>query len=615
MNSELFDFYEQDAVTEAEKLVAEGRILRFKKELTADGRIRLSGRYADHFNFVDRAQVIVSADGSCVDSSRCDCSGSRSTTSFCCHCAALLLLLEEQEEPAPAVSAAFRFDFDDSEARPAPMRTAPARPAESYEAGQPLVDAAGEPGPSFEDLHFSFCNCSQDLYPGEDDPQIPLERYQLIFGETPFAKTEYYNQGDWNGNCHGMVAASGMFYHPGNSISVPDFRRGASVPSQLQLGDRNRGLDLTLKAFIEAMQISQSLPSYSQAVNKTLEISLPERLKMLCDKVRNFEATGMAPAIMGLWWDEYSPKDKAYNHYGHSVLPFRYQQLDGLRSRLHIYDPNVPDQVRYCELLQDPEGNYQSWRFIMADNTELSSENEAEIEFDSHELYQSVWDKRGDREALTLFSTNNANLTLQDEAGTEVLKISAGRMRSLRDDVIPVRMKGGRGGYARECWLRPGTYRVINEDPERTLSFAFTGEKTETEVETEAEEAVVTLNEEEKVRKVQIAEEEKPLLVRLTDEDREILLKAVSPAGGAIIENILGKLLLRFLAREYVESFQIDGEDADVTEFLEELEAELEEEPGEEDEELLIANKAAHAADKPEASDPDGAATGKPDGT
>ncbi len=605
MNPELFDFYEQDAVTEAEKLVADGRIFRFRQERTDDGRIRLSGRYADHFNFVDRAQVIVSADGSCVDSSRCDCAGSRSTTSFCCHCAALLLLLEEQEEPAPAVSAAVSFRAytpagqSEPETEPAPEE-AESAPADAA----PMLESAGDPAPAIGDLSYSFVNCQADLYPGDPDPEIPRERFELVFGRNMMAKRLYKKYGRWQGSCYGMVSSSSMFYHPGNNVSVPDFRRSASVPAQLRLSDRNRGLDLTLHSFIEAMHISQMGTAVGLCRNSNLSRSLSERLETLVEKVRSFEATGTAPVMMEVYQNE------RYQG-GHAVLPFRYEKLDRLRSRLHIYDPNIPHLVRFCELRQDRAGNYQSWRFLMADNTEYSSDTGGVISYLAHEVYQGAWDRRGGEPTAALFSTNNEDLSLQDEAGTEVLKISGGKMQSLREDVIPVRVTDGEGsGYARECWVSPGTYRVINEDPDCALCFAFTGEKGEIEVETEAEEAFVTIDDEEEVQKVEFREKCKAFLVRIATFAKEVLLKGTSSALGTIIESLLLNFLrLRGLVLDDVDSFQIDGEDADVTGYLEELEAELEEEPEEEDEELLIANSAAPAPDAPEADDPGEAET------
>lgn len=239
----------------------------------------------------------------------------------------------------------------------------------------------------------------------------------------------------------------------------------------------------------------------------------------------------------------------------------------------------------------------------MADNTEYSSDTGGVISFLSHEVYQGAWDHRGGEPFSAMFSTNNEDLSLQDESGKEVLKISGGKMRSLREDVIPIRVTDGEGsGYARECWIKPGTYRVINEDPDCELSFAFTGEKSEIEVQTESEEAVVTLDEEEDVQKVQIVEEEKSFLVKLSNFIQEILIRAISATGSALIQNMLGKLLLRFIAFDDVETFQIDGEDADVREFLEQIAEENEEE----EEELVLSNQRpdAPAADEGPA-DPD----------
>ena len=579
MNQELYSYFDAEILEEGRVLLNEKRQRSFRQELTADGRLRLYARYPDRFNFVDRAQMILSADSASVDSARCDCTG-RSTVSFCKHCAALLLRLE-QEEPVPTAGAA-------GEKADCPSADEVSSPEEIQ------TDDEGDPRPKIRDLTYSFLNCPQHLYPGISEPEIPLERFETVFGKNFLARKLHDKHRKWNGSCFGMVSSSSLFYHPGNNVSVPDYRRGASVPAQLQLSDWNRGLDMTLHAFIEAIHITQFGDVVSDARNATYGKALSERLKDLCEQVEAFEATGMSPVIIDLYW--IAPDKKCH---GHSVLPFRHEQLDQFRSRLHIYDPNVPEKVRFCDLRRDGERNYQSWRFLMDDNTtEISSERGDIISYLSHKDFQGAWDHRGTPPIKALFTTACSDLMLLDETGSAVLKISGGCMTALRDDVLPVWITdGGDDEAVLECWMNPGSYRVINEDPEQLLSFSFTSQNGAVEVETESSEALCTLDDADDIQKIQIVEKGKPFTARLFSFVREVFLKALSSLGCDLLLQG-GKVLLHLVTAEDVTEFQVDGEDADVNDYLETEDQELREPENEEwdEEELLCTNKPANPA-------------------
>lgn len=588
MQQEVYSFFDPEVLREAQTLLDQSRQRSFRKEETPDGRLRLSARYPDRFNFVDRAQLILSADGSCVDSSRCDCTG-RSATSFCLHCAALLLRLEQEEPSLVSQSAAGEEKL-------------PVVADEPVEVELPPV-GEGEPGPSIRDLTYSFTNCAAHLYPGVQDPWIPLRTFEMVFGRNLIAARCAARNGRWGGSCFGMVSSSSMFYHPGNNVSVPDYHRGASIPAELKLDDRNRGLNLSLHTFIEAMQVSQLGVSTNALRQRILRTSMAERLRVLCEQVEAFEANGTAPIIMEVYQND------RYDG-GHAVLPFRHERIDRLRSRLHIYDPNIPGKVRYCDLRQDRTGNYTSWRFLMSNDFPYSSDTGGVISYLPHEVYQSLWDHRAEPQVTAVFSTSCEDLSVQDEAGNEVLKISDGRMTSLRDDVIPIRATDGDDSAGiRECWLNPGTYRVVNEDPEQELSFTFTGQNGEVEVETDAEEVLCTVDDEQDIQQAEVVKSSKASKLKafLRSTVKQIFIRVTSDVGTKLLL-LGGKLLLNLILGGTVSCFQVNGQNADVRDYQAdawneteaEKEKETEEDTEEEDEALLCTGKPAD----PEPADP-----------
>ena len=537
----LDEYFDADVIEAGRKLLAGSRRLRVQTERQED-RLVLQGRFADSFNFVDKARVVLDAGEEYVISARCDCSAG----SFCAHCAALLLHLEAQE-PEPATGSA------QAEASKAPEE----------EGTEALADAGTGDSLTVDEVGYSFCNSQADLYPDTVQPEIPLKRFELMFGNQIQAKQLYKLYKGWGGSCFGMSSSAGLFLHPGNNVSASDFRRRASCPKELSLKDVNRGWGITLHSFVEAMHISQVSRQVAEYRNQLFFITpLPEKLAAVVEAVKNTEAAGTAPLVLDVW--ENSSFDG-----GHTIFPFRYEQLDQTHSRLHIYDPNWPGTVRYCYLDQDPEGNYISWRFPMYGTTEYNSRQDGVLSYVPHEIYQDLWDHRAAPAAKALLSTDCDDLTLEDSEGNAVLKLAAGVIKPLREDVVPVYLTGGQGSREKSVWLNPGSYRVVNDAPERQkLSVSYTGQEGGLELETEASEAEITLDDERDVQQVKLSGEEKPFLVRLLNTVNEILVRGVGSAVGTVLGTALKSLIFGGLTAAQVSTFQIDGEDADIAEYL-----------------------------------------------
>lgn len=65
------------------------RVIRYDTEWTPQGTLLISGKVADRFNFVGRAALTLTADGSTVTALRCDCRKARESSDICVHCAVL----------------------------------------------------------------------------------------------------------------------------------------------------------------------------------------------------------------------------------------------------------------------------------------------------------------------------------------------------------------------------------------------------------------------------------------------------------------------------------------------------------------------------------------------
>lgn len=600
MKSLINDYCGSTAISDGKRMLSDGCQRKYTQQCDAAGRTVLRAKYSDHFNFVDTARIVININGSGIDFADCSCPAFTRETGLCCHCAALLLKLEET---TPALA------YTVVETDPEPKKEASVIPPESVEETAETAEEAEASG--IQNYTFRFCNSSKDLYPGVSDPEIPRERFEMIFGKKLSTRKLYDRYKKWNGSCYGIASACGLFVHPGNGVSVTDYRPDAARPVDLDLQDQNEALQLTLHSFIEAMFISQLSQYVGFFRNAALSIPLSDRIKMLTDAVTHFEQTGEDPVLIDIY------EDRLFRG-GHSVFPFRYEKTSELRSRLHIYDSNYPGQVRFCDLRRDKSGKYISWRFNMQKGKDYSSENGGMIDFVPRELYQRPWDERASkRDADTpkaLFSTSCEDLTIRDTDGNDVMKIAAGVITPLRADVVPVRMTDGEAVADRyDVWIDQGRYHVLNDDPERDLEFSYCGEEVGMEVQTDAEEVIAEVNDEEHIQKIQIVQPKEKITVK------KVLLKILSITGDILIRvatnylssptvipsilQALGKLFFMGFTYDSITEFAVNGEPANACDYitLEESEStenedsDLYENTDEnecfDEENLLIANK------------------------
>ena len=538
MPTPITEAYSHDIIEKGRALLKDKRQMRFKREELGSGILQLSASYFDHFNFVDHAKVAIDTNGMKVLSSSCDCPETQRGAAFCTHRAALLSTIYE-EEPAEQKNI---VRGDDQ----------PLEPVSTDD--EPVSDA--ENGRSIDDYTFKFCNSARDLYPFTKNPEIPLERFEYIFGKNERARRLYAWHGKWGGSCFGIAAASGMFNFDDNDVFVQDYKANAACPHDLDLSDMHKDLSIRLHTFIEAAHIIQFDYKALAEEEKVRAMPLGDRLKLLCDRVEAFDKEGNHPVLMDVFG----------KIGGHAVLPFKLEKIDQTKRRLHIYDSNWPNQVRFCDLTTDALGNYLSWRFPMFGDTVFSSETGEDITLTRDEDIQAAWENRASASStgIAMFATPGNNVAVRNEEG-DVIRLKNGEAVVVGDGVIPIYPKFGgiTVDPVHSFYLPAGAYQVENLDSEEDLSFDFSEIERSLEVETEARTVEICLRDADGIVEAAISEPEKRFSICLNDPEKRTVLQGVSSEKRAKATLNCGELKLHGLEANKVFSLRINN--ADVT--------------------------------------------------
>ena len=430
-----------------------------------------------------------------------------------------------------------------------------------YEPENEETDEEGGSKLVIGDLTYKFCNSARDLYPFTKNPEIPLERFEMIFGKNQKARSLYNAYGKWGGSCFGIAASSGMFQHEDNDVSLQDYREGAACPRDLSLSDLHRDLSITLHTFIEAAHIIQFDDMCLYQENRVSRMPLSEKLQLLCDRVDAFGKTGNDPVLMDVFGGSG----------GHAVLPYRLEHIDQYKSRLHIYDSNWPNEVRFCDLTKDGSGNYIGWRFPMFSTLVYSSDSGNRITFTSNEDIQAAWENRPADQSggRAIISTPGNNVAIRNEDGI-IIKIENGDVTILNDSVIPIYPKYGvaQENPTHSFYLAPGVYQVEILDNEEEISLRFSETEHAIEVVTDASTITIQVCDGENVAAAVINEPEKRFFISLFDAQKEVAIQGISSEQNMRVSLIKSELKLLGIDAEKVFSLRINNKDAAVRNFI-----------------------------------------------
>ncbi len=297
------------------------------------------------------------------------------------------------------------------------------------------------------DFSYSFGNY-HEAFGYSAGYRIPLERYHVFFGDTAQALALYNIVGEWDGNCYGMSSTASLIYNQTSDVNASDFRSGAARPLDLRVGDRSEKMKMTLKDFIETMQISQLVREVQEARSENTD------LNQLCSLAANVRTSG-EPVMVSLRGRVGSSTS------GHSVLAYA---LDEENAKLMIYDPSFPDTERFITLTGSP-GSYTGWSYCLNDKYDWGTgKPNSELSYVPYSVYWNVWNGRDGHSQSpdNAVLTSGTDVNVYDRDGRLAASLVDGKVLTDRADIIPLSVFGGASGDTgvNAVWLPAGCYTV-----------------------------------------------------------------------------------------------------------------------------------------------------------
>ncbi|WP_322204081.1 leucine-rich repeat protein [Acutalibacter intestini] len=280
--------------------------------------------------------------------------------------------------------------------------------------------------PTLSDLTYRFSN-SLGGFDYSSNYRVPLSRYQLMFGDTSLARV-YYNQNKtWQGSCFGMSSTANMFFEEDKGIKASYFRKDASVPRDLSIGDRCVAWGLSLRDFIEAMQISQYNAIIQEDYRRTRN-----KLDDLCSAVRHFKETGQDPVVIAVMGKST----------GHAIVGYDLIDVSSTQSQILVYDCNYPETKRYITLNRSG-GSYTGWYYNINDSIPVGSGYSGSwISYVNATSYKQVWNERKGAGNVNLLTMNTEDAVIRDDEGNIAATLQDGELHTDRNDIYPMVLVG-----------------------------------------------------------------------------------------------------------------------------------------------------------------------------
>ncbi len=408
---------------------------------------------------------------------------------------------------------------------------------------------------SVEEFSYRFANSRSDLYPLTTSPTIPLERFKYMFGDTARAQVLYDRYSRWGGTCYGFSATSMLFYQSDSGIKVTDFNPLAKTPYDLRQNDVNRGINLNIVFFIEAMFLSQFDTRLAEEAynNSTRKLGTNEALLKLCDGIKQFAKGEAAPYELGI----------IGGRHGHSLLPYGIDEVDEKTTRILLYDCNYPMQERYITLNKDENGEYYDWSYDMTFN----KDNYGMIDFNTYETFKLVWQTRPGKENHKMLSVDQ-QIVVRDKSGNEVMRVGKDSVEAYDDRVIITYPRMMNDDAPPMILLPDDMYEIVNEDESsELLTFSLTDRERGITVKTDAFSVAVDVSDERMVCSAEIREENKNYSVKListgTDDVENAVFEGNTEKAGIRVAQIAHKLYSEKRTNENSQTLFVNGNIAD----------------------------------------------------
>lgn len=402
-----------------------------------------------------------------------------------------------------------------------------------------------ETGNILKDLTYRFGN-NRPAFRYSESYEIPQIRYEMVLGKTRGEWIyKYYGRG-WGGNCYGMAATSGMFFHGNGSTTTASFRSGAEVPYDLSVTDRNSSLNMSLTEYIEAVFVSQ----YARVIQD--DYGTTANLDDLAKSVKAVQTT-KSPVMIAVRGETISKEGKSVDS-GHAVLGYDVVDVSSTESRLMIYDPNFPNTERYITLTKSGN-NYVSWAYKMNDKydwgTGRTYENISAVPYSD---YSQAWNNRAvHSNDPALFSTNAVNASILDGTGKIVATIKDGTVSTSNSDITPILTYGVTSDgtipvSSGSCmWLPAGQYTIQTSDSSgKELEATLADVNQSATVSTAAKSVTFVVNDNKALNYVQInqagAKYDITLSSTLDQGHESVQLAGTTASGGVSLAQISGSL-------------------------------------------------------------------------
>lgn len=367
-------------------------------------------------------------------------------------------------------------------------------------------------------LTYKFDNSNQGFkYPS--DYEIPLSVFQYMYGNTTYAKELYASEGIWAGNCFGMSSSSIMFNVDGDDVEVSNYSAKSTLPSQLDLTNVDKVTQMTLKRFIEAMQISQ----YDSDICDVEEENWNEWDDVYNAVKASAEGKG-EPVIVCV----YGPEG------GHAIVGYKTDDTG-----IYVYDPNYPnDETRKIKITKNSKGNVTSWYYHLNDTYDWGSEyDDCGISFVPYDVFYQVWAKNGAKcfNALNMLRVSSDNVKILDETGKEVAQVVKGELVSNDPDITQIQSKGvAKDGNAEkkdvELFIPAKKYTIVNTGSDKQFTANILGTDVNAQVTTEASKITINIDDLDKENQIMVHAK--------SNEKYQVTLKsmALHDKGNVVVE-------------------------------------------------------------------------------
>jgi len=306
-----------------------------------------------------------------------------------------------------------------------------------------------------------------------------------------------------------------MFNVDGDDIVTQSFNSSASLVSDLSISDYDYGLNLSIRQYIECMQISQQHTVVMNDRN-----SNKNQLDNLCKVVDQVQSGGNPPVIL-----------VQVNKIGHALVGYK---LEG--NRLYVYDCNYPYTERFISLTQDSTGKYISWYYSINDTYPCGTNYSGSyISYVPYSDYAYTWSNRPKETSSNLLSTKLENLIIKGQSGRELARLEKGELKSTDSSIFlmetsDISSEGLVSGDRPNIIVLPSGQYTIEQPDESTRSMyvSMVNYDLGAEVTTSSKKVTFDVNDNSSMDKITIDTGK--------GDDYAIILKSTAPSDHSVVE-------------------------------------------------------------------------------